>query len=337
MILREAIDPPAGVSASNFYKHCIKYSPNAKAIAASKFNNSIFIRSCWDFADYQRDFCIQNGSSLTHEGFQIGSPWHGDIMDAPILFLSINPAITHRCFFPRWHASINRFTLAGLDSGNSVYNLTDIHGQQIANDITANCDSVIYDFLSNRFQDTFANQNTGNLAAIVVDGTNKCVNAGRDVSYWRGMKFVMERLLGNPKHFSPEEHTKRLMRSVLSSEVIFWGTKRQAAVVMTDARLDYFWREFTVPMLKNCGAKILFLVGANSTREVFNRALQLRNGELFSLPRNRHGEEFRIAAINNLSQPPYNYAPIVNALRAEAKKPGIVRDALLEARRLYFA
>ena len=346
MIMREAVNPPAGVTRDNFYRYCTRvddnlHSVNARTIAASEFKNRVFIESCWDFADYQRKFCQGNSLTLHNEGFQVGSPWHGDILNAPVLFLSINPAITPRCFFPRWHPSADgiqdRFTLAGLDgAGNSVYTLTDISGNGIANDITGNCDKEIYNFLTNRFQDTCTRPDTGNLDAIVVDGNNTCQPRGREVRYWSGMKRVMEELIGNPGCFAPADHTKRLMRSVLSSEVIFWGTQSQDDAgndndETLNKRLDYFWEKFAVPLLKNCGAKILFLVGANSTREVFNRALCVKNGELFSQYRNRYGEEFRVAAINNLSQPPYNYTNIVKSLKDEARKPGIVRDAIAES------
>ena len=46
--------------------------------------------SCWHFADYQLNnwyICRGNRRVLQREGFQIGSPWHGDVMHASVLFL----------------------------------------------------------------------------------------------------------------------------------------------------------------------------------------------------------------------------------------------------------
>ncbi|MBQ2616497.1 MAG: hypothetical protein IJG51_06125 [Synergistaceae bacterium] len=355
MILREAVNPPAGVMRGNFYNYCTQSSPNATTIAASKFKDQIFIESCWDFADYQRSLCAGNGSTLAAEGFQVGSPWHGDVLKAPVLFLSINPAITHRCFFPRWHPAKNAFTLAGLDTNNSPnYSLTDINGNIIPNNITANSDTKIYNFLTNRFQDT-AETNNGKPQAVIVDANTyicrsmieNIVQNGQNVqrakvqSYWNGMALVMNSLLGFPKECETSGHTKKLMRSVLSAEVIFWGTKTQIGAgnnkkKLLDARLDYFWDNFAVPLLSQCGAKILFLVGADTTREVFNRHLCVEKRKLFKPYRNRFGEEFRIAAIDNLSQC-HDYGDVVDALKEEAKKPGIVRDALSAAKQLYHA
>ena len=41
---------------------------------------------------FQVDECEDNGTSIEDEGFQIGEPFDGDIENAPVLFLSSNPA-----------------------------------------------------------------------------------------------------------------------------------------------------------------------------------------------------------------------------------------------------
>lgn len=268
------------------------------------------IEACWDFVDYQinsRDICMGSTKTFLQEGFQIGSPWHGDVEEAPVLFLSINPAITHRCFFPRWHVHGDVFTLAGLDdSGSSNYNITDINGTTISNCVD---DGKIYSFLTNRFQETPLTPDAGNLDAVVVDGYHRCIPRGYEVKYWRGMKDVMTCLLGDG--FTD---TRRLMRSVLSAEIIFWGTKRENNVNNSLNRLQYFWNAFVSPLLRNCGAEILFLVGATSTLKVFNKITNnaLENGDAMSWAFG--GKNFHVAAINNPGRSKPNYKKAVDAL-----------------------
>ena len=116
-ILREAIRKAGsfGCDKNAFVQHC----HNNWGMTA---NDDQLITSCWDFVNYQlnaSNTCKGSYSVFWREGFQIGSAWHGDVMQAPILFLSSNPGITQRCLFPRWHPDRGFFTMGGLDaSGN---------------------------------------------------------------------------------------------------------------------------------------------------------------------------------------------------------------------------
>ena len=56
-----------------------------------------------DLVDFQRKECEKHNSSIATEGFQIGEPWNGDIENAPILFLSSNPAYNFYEISPRWY------------------------------------------------------------------------------------------------------------------------------------------------------------------------------------------------------------------------------------------
>ena len=51
---------------------------------------------------FQVDECEDNGTSIAKEGFQIGEPFDGDIENAPILFLSSNPAFNFDEVSPRY-------------------------------------------------------------------------------------------------------------------------------------------------------------------------------------------------------------------------------------------
>ena len=55
-----------------------------------------------DFVQSQIDECCKNGSTLQKEGFQIGEPWNGDILNAPVLFLSSNLAFNFYEASPRY-------------------------------------------------------------------------------------------------------------------------------------------------------------------------------------------------------------------------------------------
>ena len=116
VILNEAINQSTSITPptkSNFIDHCID------DLGISK-NDTPLIESCWDFVDYQLnrpDMCGGNAALFTNEGFQTGSPWHGDILNAPVLFLSFNPAVTQGCYFPRWHAVNDTFTFAKRPAG----------------------------------------------------------------------------------------------------------------------------------------------------------------------------------------------------------------------------
>lgn len=293
-------------------------------------NQKLLIEACWDFVDYQLnspDICKGKENIFRQEGFQIGSPWHGDVINAPVLFLSINPAITHRCFFPRWHVQEDVFTLAGLDNnGSPYYDLTDIHGRKIPNVIS---DGEIYSYLTNRFQDTPLTPGAGNLSAVLVNNNNCCVRKPGKVEYWYGMKEAMRCLLGDSC-----TNTKRLMRSVLSAEIIFWGTKREKNVNNSMLRLQYFWNSFVDPLLRNCGAKILFLVGATSTLQAFNTVTgnKLKNAKAMNW--NLGGKNFAVAAMNNpAGQAGSNHVAAIAALKGLGDPQ--VQQAINKAQYMY--
>ena len=57
-----------------------------------------------EIIQFQIEECINNGTSIDKEGFQIGEPFDGDIENAPILFLSSNPAFNFDEVSPRYFA-----------------------------------------------------------------------------------------------------------------------------------------------------------------------------------------------------------------------------------------
>lgn len=260
------------------------------------------IESCWDFVNYQLqepNMCNGNIATFEQEGFQIGSPWHGDILQAPVLFLSFNPAVTQNCLFPRWHIGNHTFTFAG-------------QGTHIKDE------SQVYEFFRDRLTSAYID-NTGAPNAQYTNGNNF------PVSYWRGMYKTMNILAGIPQDGKTiTDHCHRLMRSVLNAEIIFFGSKDSQHA--TDIKhLLYFWDKFTVPMLKECGAKIIFLTGG-ATQEAFHDIL-LPNGGIYTPKhyKNKYGQEFVIAAINHIARDTYkNYDTVAQYLHDS--QPEIVNE-----------
>ena len=287
-----SLNPP---TKDSFITHCI----NSLGISQ---DDKPLIESCWNFVGYQLKepkMCNGNTATFTHEGFQIGSPWHGDILQAPVLFLSVNPAVTQNCLFPRWHVGNNTFTFAG-------------QGTQTKNE------SEVYEFFRDRLTGAHINK-SGSPCAKYTNGKDF------SVSYWLGMYKTMNILAGIPMYSRTiEDHCRRLMRSVLSAEIIFFGSKDSKHATDRE-HLLYFWEKFTVPMLEKCGAKIIFLTGGPVQRAFHD--ILLPNGGIYTPKRyfNGNGKEFVIAAINHISTDTYkNYDTVAQYLHDS--QPEIVAE-----------
>ena len=183
----------------------------------------------------------------------------------------------------------------------------------------------MYEFFRDRLTNAYIDR-TGAPNAKYTDGTNF------PVSFWRGMYKTMNILAGismNGRNIA--DHCRRLMRSVLSAEIIFWGSK-DSKHAKDPEHLRYFWEKFTVPMLNKCGAKVILLTGGPA-HDVF-RSIILPNGGIYT-PRhyaNRNGQEFMIAAINHISTDTYkNYDKVAQYINNN--RPDIV-DAVHS---LYYA
>lgn len=242
-----------------------------------------FHNGCWDFVHYQRKLYNFDANEFKSEGFVIGSPWHGDVLEAPILFLSSNPAITPYCLFPRWHPDKDpqkdSFSLGGT-LGKVELNCKDDDGDTIRKYKNSISQEDIYDFFTNRFQESPSfidhdGKGTAVFSVWVRDDNNPAnfVRRNDAVSYWRGMRDVMRLLLngvkGNTVPFQ-EDELCALMRPVLSAEFVPFGSMNEYG--LNDELMSYYWENFAWPLLKNCGAKIIFLVG-KYVREAFLKAV----------------------------------------------------------------
>ena len=293
--------------------------------------------ACWDFVDYQLnsgDVCASDAELFKREGFQIGSAWHGDILKAPVLFLSFNPGITQGCVFPRWHPDKNLFTWCGLrkeDSGDYTGNYTiEYDGIQKINVIQDV--KKIYKYLRDRLIDTYIDD-SGKIyiwEKKQFDRNNKiltCQKGSKPIKFWNELLVDMMNLLIGSTEQS-REHTQRLMRSVLSAEIIFWGSKNGEGA-QDEERLKYFWENFTAPIIKHCGADLLYLVG-EKTIDTFNIITRenLKSGDVISDGRftSKLGKRYEaIAAIDHPSKRgKTNYRSVVSDLNG--KIPQTIAD-----------
>ena len=189
-------------------------------------------------------------------------------MNAPVLFIGSNPNIRRDCVFPRWHPGRNpEFTLNGEEiNSKGIY-------ETLRDRLTANINEK------------------GNPCALKIEGG---AVSPYEVSYWRGIRMVMDEIAERfgivSRSMKGKEHTERLMRSVLSSEVIFFGSKNETYSGNLE-RLCCFWDKFTVPLLRNCRAKVIVLVGGKAN-DTFVRAAKTKTGkqqgrlQVFTMPRN---------------------------------------------------
>ena len=162
------------------------------------------------------------------------------------------------------------------------------------------------------------------------DRNNKiltCQKGSKPIKFWNELLVDMMNLLIGSTEQS-REHTQRLMRSVLSAEIIFWGSKNGEGA-QDEERLKYFWENFTAPIIKHCGADLLFLVG-EKTIDTFNIITRenLKSGDVISDGRftSKLGKRYEaIAAIDHPSKRgKTNYRSVVSDLNG--KIPQTIAD-----------
>ncbi|MBQ6772724.1 MAG: hypothetical protein IJP48_01550 [Synergistaceae bacterium] len=243
-------------------------------------DDEIFSGCCYDFVKYQindEHTCNGDYDLFLREGFQIGSPWHGDIVQAPVMFISSNPAITQNCIFPRWHSGSGNFTLAGQDAPDSI-NYNDENTSNILN-----APEEIYNFLRDRLLKAKTHPTgAGGSYAWTVNPDDKSKSSYKIVSFWRdGLRKIMNGLYPNrdKKNINNGEHTQGLMNAALSTEIIFWGSMKEAHAKNINT-LNFFWEHFTEKIIKNSGAVMIFLVGERALetfKQYYGLNLQCQN------------------------------------------------------------
>lgn len=154
--------------------------------------------------------------------------------------------------------------MGGLGRDKITYTDDDGKEQTLTNK-GISCEYV-YKFFTERFQTTYVNEDSGLPDAWVIRDNNTCEHKG-GVRYWQDLRKIMAKILGVEGDNSVST-TRKLMRHVLSAEIVPFGSQEERGV--TDSVLESCWGSYAVPLLKNCGAEIIFLVGVK-TQEIFGK------------------------------------------------------------------
>ena len=208
-----------------------------------------------DFVQFQIDECIKKGSTLLKEGFQIGEPWNGDILNAPVLFLSSNPAFNFYEASPRFK----------LDTTGD-YIFIPAHENNTEEIIDAD---YIKNFLCYRIQCSPAYCPNNRLSIPLTNGNTN------SVSYWDNVKSRIEEILPNSirtkwqamvtnGEITQRNYAQKLMKYAVCMEIIPFRSNNQFGV--NQSSINYCWDNFSKKILALSGASIIVIVGNNNNQ-----------------------------------------------------------------------
>lgn len=217
-----------------------------------------------DLVDFQRKECEKHNSSIATEGFQIGEPWNGDIENAPILFLSSNPAYNFYEISPRWH-----------------WDNSDNGGKKILKGKNGDPMSLenILDFIRTRIKESAAKSDKDIALRIRLKKDNAIYTPA--VPYWGNVRERTEYLLPDElkiflgNKMTPATYARKIMEYVVCMEVVpFRSTGEAGLKTNTAAIFNRCWNNFTYQILELSGASIFVLVGSK-VLNTFTRKLNL--------------------------------------------------------------
>ena len=206
-----------------------------------------------DFVQFQINECQNNGTTLTQEGFQIGEPWNGDILNAPILFLSSNPAFNFFEASPRLHKD-GSITIPAHGNNPEEYMKLE----------------SIQNFLRCRIQDSPENQNSPQVLNIPLINGNPLGQNIDSVSYWGNVRNRTEGLLpanltagwkANPE-LSQKDYARKIMKYAVCTEIVPFRSSAQNGV--NNNSLSFCWDNFAQRILSIAGASVFILVGQSA-------------------------------------------------------------------------
>ena len=213
-----------------------------------------------ELVDFQIKQCETLDLSIEKEGFQIGEPWNGDIENAPILFLSSNPAFDFYEVSPRYYSD---------KTGN----------QWVIKDGEVMSLDDLIKFQCTRIQESKIEDNDNNKENLNKEVFNP--NTGKKdylhVLYWGHTRERVECLLPDElKIFwrnkkTPAEYAREIMKYVVCMEIVPFRSNDATGV--TTAVLDDCWGKFTKTILELSGASIFILVGSKAYK-TFSRNLK---------------------------------------------------------------
>lgn len=217
-----------------------------------------------DIMQFQINECIDNGTSIEEEGFQIGEPFDGDIEHAPILFLSSNPAFNFDEVSPRYFpASGKIFMPAHIDTAKKAeFSAGEYSLEKIKKKLTVPQKEMTFEevkeFFKTRIQTSPArNKNDQTLRIPLKDGGTVAV------SYWGCVRNNTEFLLppaltAKWTALTPSQRAREIMKYAVCMEIVPFRSNGEEGV---DNAKNTCWNAVTKHLLALSGASVIVLVG----------------------------------------------------------------------------
>ena len=245
-----------------------------------------------EIIQFQIEECINNGTSIDKEGFQIGEPFDGDIENAPILFLSSNPAFNFDEVSPRYfaasgkvfkpkHVSVTK--RLKFPNSSTEYSFDEVREMFTEPQKEMSPDDI-KDFLKTRIQTSPARNDEDQTLRIPLR------NGGTiEVPYWSCVKNNTELLLPTElkntwTDLNPSQRAREIMKYAVCMEIVPFRSSSEIGV--NDELLNKCWIDFTKHLLELSGAEVFVLVG-NKVLDVFTRQLAVSDGDKNKLE--KHG------------------------------------------------
>ncbi len=218
-----------------------------------------------DIVQFQMDECTDNGTSIEEEGFQIGEPFDGDIENAPILFLSSNPAFNFDEVSPRYFlASSKIFMPAHIDTAKKAdFSAGEYSLEEIKKKLTVPQKEMTFEevkeFFKTRIQNSPArNKNDQTLRIPLKDGGTVAV------SYWGCVRNNTEFLLppaltAKWVTLTPSQRAREIMKYAVCMEIVPFRSSSEIGV--NEKLLNECWEKYTKHLLALSGASVIVLVG----------------------------------------------------------------------------
>lgn len=215
-----------------------------------------------EITQFQNNECDYNDTSIKEEGFQIGEPFDGDIENAPILFLSSNPAFNFDEVSPRYfpdsgkvfmpeHITQNARAIAG---GNYLFD-------EVKKIFTEPKREMSFDEIKNFFKKRIqtspaknANDRTlriplkeGGLVAVPYWGT---IRNNTEILLPPALKALWDGQL------TPSQRAREIMKYAVCMEIVPFRSTMAEGVLPA---LNKCWNDFTKHLLEFSAAKVIVL------------------------------------------------------------------------------
>ena len=219
-----------------------------------------------EIIQFQIDECVDNDTSIEKEGFQIGEPFNGDLENAPVLFLSSNPAFNFDEVSPRYFVDsgkvfnpkhISATKRVNFSYSNREYSFDEIRKMFIEPQKEMSFNEI-KKFFKTRIQTSPArNDKDQTLRISLKDGGTICV------PYWTCVKNNTELLLPtNLKNkwtsLNPSQRAREIMKYAVCMEIVPFKSNGEEGV--PNAK-NVCWNDFTRDLLDLSGASVIVLVG----------------------------------------------------------------------------